>query len=269
MLVDTHCHLDFESFDSDREAILEASRAEGVSYVLNPAISIESSHKVTNLSGTYPEVFAAVGIHPNDAEGWNGETIPALRGLCQHPKVIAIGEIGLDYYRKSTPPQIQRQAFQEQLELAAEFNLPAIIHCREAHEDLFNMLSAWHEQLQKTHHALAEAPGVLHSFSGSYDDALHALSLHFFLGVNGMLTFEKSKNLRAMIQHIPLQHILIETDAPFLTPHPFRGKRNQPAYIIYIAERLAVLHNTSVENIQRQTAANADELFHWGDKHLA
>jgi len=269
MLTDTHCHLDFDAFASDREAVIDASRKEGIKYLLNPAVSIESTRNILALSEVYPEIYAAVGVHPNDNQSWDREAIKILREFCNHSKVVSIGEIGLDYYRKSTPREKQIRTFQDQLELAAEMNKPVIIHCREAHKDLFAILSQWVEQLQQSHASLASAPGVLHSFSGSLEDALLAQDLHFYLGVNGVITFEKAENLRAIIKNTPLDRILIETDAPFLTPPPYRGKRNQPAYVKFVAEKLAVLYNTTTETIMQQTTSNAADLFHWGDKNVA
>ena len=269
MLTDTHCHLDFDAFASDRESVIDASRKEGVKYLLNPAVSIESIQNILALSEIYPEIYAAVGVHPNDIQHWDRRSIQTLCEFCNHPKVVSIGEIGLDYYHKSTPHEIQKLTFQDQLELAAEVNKPVIIHCREAYKDLFTILSSWVEQLHQSHPALANAPGVLHSFSGSLEDALLAQDLHFYLGVNGVITFKKAETLRATIKNTPLDRILIETDAPFLTPYPYQGKRNQPAYVRFVAEKLAVLYNTSIETIMQQTASNAENLFHWGDKHLA
>ena len=269
MLTDTHCHLDFDAFESDREVVLQQCRNEAIIRLLNPGIDIESSHKAISLSDTFPEVFAAVGVHPNDATSWNNNTKQSLCDFCKHPKVIAIGEIGLDYYQDRTPKEVQLEVFQEQLELAAELGLPVIIHCREAQADLFSILSIWHEKLLVSQSPLAKTAGVLHSFTGSAQDAQAGLRMNFLFGVNGVISFNKAENLRQTLKTIPLTHIILETDAPFLTPHPHRGERNQPAYIVFIAQKLAALHGLSLEAVAKQTTKNAESLFHWGEQRIA
>jgi TatD DNase family protein len=261
LLVDTHCHLNFELFASDRAETLERARAAGVRGILNPGIDISSSQAALHLADQEPELFAAVGIHPNDASHWDEDSLPALRRLASHPKVVAIGEIGLDYYRDRTPRHQQEHAFQRQLELAAELNLPVIIHNRDATSDTLQILADWSVDLAGG--PLSGRCGVLHSFSGSLQEAHQAIELGFYIGITGPVTFRKADELRQVAAGIPLDRLLIETDAPFLTPHPHRGQRNEPAYVRFVAEKIAEIHSLPFETAAQAAAANAERLFNW------
>ncbi len=270
MLVDTHCHLNFESFDLDREAVLERAAQAGVGRVLNPGIDLETSRSAVKLAEAFAPVYAAIGVHPNEALSWNASSLDELRQLAAHPKVAAIGEIGLDYYWERCPHDIQRAVFEEQLELAAELGLPVVIHVRNASaddqrsmQDTLDVLSAWQSSLPARAPELAHRPGVLHSFSGDLDAALQAASDQFYIGVTGPVTFKKADILRQVVTGLPVDRLLIETDAPFLTPHPHRGERNEPAYVRFIAEKIAALRNLEPGHLIQITTESAERLFRW------
>lgn len=265
MLADTHCHLNFEWFDEDREAVIQRARMAGVDRILNPGIDLESSRTAVALAQQVEEVYAAIGVHPNDALTWNDETADALRELAGQPKVVAIGEIGLDYYRDRAPRNLQRDVFQEQLRLAAELSLPVVIHNREATADVVEILREWQVELLSTNTLLAGAPGVLHSFSAGHETALETIDLNFMIGITGPVTFRNTLELQALVGDLSLDHLLIETDAPFLTPHPHRGERNEPAYVKLVAEKIAEIHGMPFEMTAEVTRINADRLFHWRD----
>lgn len=282
MLTDTHCHLDLEQFDPDREAVLERAARAGVIRIIIPGLNLSSSRAAVNLAGSHPMLYAAVGVHPTEALTWGEATRDELKelasgtsgtfgtsGAFNPSKVVAIGEIGLDYYWDSAAHDIQKNVLREQLALAAETGLPVILHMREARQtpdgscarDLLKMLQEWVEELRSGKHPLAGRPGVLHSFSGSLETARAALSLGFFIGVTGSVTFENASKRQEIIPAIPLDHLLIETDAPFQTPHPHRGKRNEPAYVRLIADKIALLHSCSLDSVAALTSGNARRLF--------
>jgi TatD DNase family protein len=215
------------------------------------------------LADTTPEVFAAVGVHPNDALDWQKDTITALRTLATQGKVVAIGEIGLDYYRNRAPRELQRQVFSEQLSLAAELGLPVIIHNRDATADLMQILIEWHESLVASSSHLAERPGVLHSYSEGESPARDAVALNFCVGFTGPVTFRNAPDLQRVAAALPVERLLVETDAPFLSPHPYRGKRNEPAMVRLVVEKIAELHHVPYESIASITTANASRLFQW------
>lgn len=263
MLTDTHCHLDFEAFDVDRNDVLERSMDAGIIRILNPGIDLATSRKAIALAEAHAQVFAAIGVHPNDALSWNDDTIFHLRRLANNPKVVAIGEIGLDYYRRRSPYEQQRRIFLEQLALAAELSLPVIIHNRQATQDILAMISEWYGELVRSGSPLAQRPGVMHSYSGEEDFARQAIEMNFYIGFSGPLTFRNARDLQQVAAALPLDHILVETDAPFLTPHPHRGQRNEPAYVHYVAEKIAVLHQISYSKATEITTANAARLFTW------
>jgi TatD DNase family protein len=254
MLIDTHCHLDFDRFDHDRDEVVARALAAGVTQIVVPATNIENCAAVVALAERYEPVYAAVGIHPNSTAEWQDNWLGALRDLARHEKVVAIGEIGLDYYWDRSPVAIQKRALAMQLELAAELKLPVILHNRESSADLIAML-------RQSSLAGEAGAGVLHSFSADWDTAVAALDLGFYLGFTGPVTFKKADDLRRLAARVPLDRLLVETDAPFLAPHPYRGKRNEPAYVAYVAERLAALHNMETAEFARQTTANGYRLF--------
>jgi TatD DNase family protein len=263
LLADTHCHLDFNSFSEDLDPVLARARQAGVERILNPAIDLRSSRRVVELAEAYPEIYVAVGVHPNDALSWDGETLNALRELATHPKVVAIGEIGLDYFRDSSPHELQKQIFGEQLDLALSLGLPVVIHNRQASEDVLELLKSWCQRLMADASPLSARPGVLHSFSAGLPLAEQAIELGFSIGFTGPVTYRKAEDLRHVAENIPLERILIETDAPFLTPEPHRGRRNEPAYVRLVAEKIGEIRTEVFSTIAQQTTRNAQRLFGW------
>ena len=263
MLVDTHCHLDFNSFDDDRQLVVARARQTGVERILNPAIHLASSYEIVKLAESIDEVYAAVGIHPNEALSWDDGTQEKLKQSGHHPKVVAIGEIGLDYYRNYSPRDLQRRVFANQLELAAELSLPVIIHNRQATEDVLELLTAWYATLVKTNSPLKDRPGVLHSFSDPLPIALQAINIGFFIGFTGPITYRNAHDLQAVVKEIPLDCILIETDSPFLPPHPYRGQRNEPAHVSLVAEKISELLEEDYQAVASATTVNANQLFGW------
>lgn len=257
-LIDTHCHLNFDRYDGDRPAVIQSAQDAGVTRIINPGTDFASSQAAIQLAEAYDGIYAAVGVHPTSTVGWSAEMLAGIESLAGHPKVISIGEIGLDYYWDKSPKETQHIAFKEQLALAARLELPVIIHNREASEDIMAILADWVADLPKS---LQSRPGVLHSFSAPLAVAEQALELGFYLGFTGPITFKKADDLRTVASHVPLDKILVETDGPFLTPHPYRGKRNEPAHVQYVAERLATLHQLDVETFAVQTTRNAEILF--------
>ena len=273
MLTDTHCHLDFNKFDEDRETVIQRAVEAGVSRILIPALEHESSLSAIKLAESQPPLFAAVGFHPTDLDKFSEQAFDEVKQLASHPKVVAIGEIGIDYYWVKEPEAraFQLEALQQQLTFAAAINKPVIIHMREQDDawlgqaslDLLRILSEWHRELEAQDHPLAEKPGVLHSFNGNLETAQKALALHFYIGVTGPVTYKNAEEKRNIIKQIPLTQLLIETDAPFLTPVPQRGKRNEPAFVRYIADKIAEIHKTTREQVAEITARNAAHLFGW------
>ena len=251
VLTDTHCHLDLEQFDPDRDEVLERARQAGVTRILVPATDLPSSRRAIALAEKHAEVRAAVGVHPNSAGDFSAETVAKLRDLAQHPKVDAIGEIGIDLYWQTVSLENQQRAFRAQLDLAAELGRPVIIHDREAHAEVMAGLSA----------GSPAAGVVLHSFSGDAELAQEALAAGYYLGVDGPLTYKKNEALRAIFAAAPLERILIETDAPYLTPQPRRGNRNEPAFVRFVAETIAKVKDVELAEVARVTSANVKKLF--------
>ncbi|HUH98071.1 MAG TPA: TatD family hydrolase [Anaerolineales bacterium] len=273
-LTDTHCHLDLEQFDIDRTAVIRRAAEAGVRRILVPSLTAASSRAAVNLAETDPMIRAAVGVHPNEAESWDGQTIPALRNLAAESlAVVAIGEIGLDFYRDRAQRADQISILKEQLGLASELELPVVVHCREREdaeegacaEDLIGILEEWVSALRSGQAALAQRPGVLHSFSGSLEMARRAIDLGFYIGVTGPITYKNAEKKRQVISTLPLERLLIETDAPYLAPEPHRGKRNEPAFVAHIADRIAELKSRTPQEIAAATTENAARLFSWGE----
>lgn len=258
-LVDTHCHLDFSAYDGLRDEIIAEAAAGGVTRIINPGSDLDRSRAAIALAETYPGVYAATGVHPNSTADFSAAHLGALRSLAAHPKVVAIGEIGLDYYWDDSPKDVQRAAFEAQLDLAATLELPVIVHNRDASDDVLAVLAAWTATLPA---ALRDRPGVFHSFSAPQSTAERGLALGFYLGFTGPVTFKNADDLRRIAARVPADRLLVETDGPFLTPHPYRGRRpNRPAYVRFIAERLAALHAIPFDEFAAQTTANAERLF--------
>jgi len=260
MLIDTHCHLDFDRFDEDRDQVVARAADSDVRRIIVPALDLNNCSAVLKWAEEFANIFAAVGVHPNSSAEWQDSWLDIVREFAGNEKVVAIGEIGLDYYWDRAPKIVQHRALSMQLALAAELKLPVIIHNREASEDILRLLA---ESPLNGH----DNPGVLHSFSADWPTARSALDMGFYLGFTGPVTFKKADDLRQVAQKVPIDRILIETDAPFLAPQPRRGKRNEPAYVVYIAERIAALHDMDPIDFARRTTENAGRLF--GPKLLA
>jgi len=305
MLTDTHCHLDFNKFDEDRNVVMQRASEAGVTRILVPALHLESSHAVVRLATTHPNIYAAVGFHPTDLDKWDENSIKELKSLIdtsnvalsREPaaslphlggdssvaplsqndmknKIVAIGEIGLDYYWIKEPEKraFQQEVLKLQLKLAQEVSKPVIIHMREENDawfgpasmDLLQILSEWQQELRAQDHPLSKQPGVLHSYNGNLETAQKAMDLNFLIGVTGPVTYKNAQVKREIVKQIPLAKLLIETDAPFLTPVPHRGKRNEPAFVAYIADKIAEVHMTNLEQVAEITTQNANQLFGWG-----
>ncbi len=260
-LVDTHAHLDFHAFDEDREDVLQRAREAGLVAVLIPAVDLTSAHRALHLAETWtqePSLYVAVGVHPHSvAQAWQGRaTLDQMEDLTQHPRVVAIGEIGLDYYRDVTPRSAQWEAFLAQLDLAARKGLPVVLHQRDSMADMLRILEDWVRSLPPDH-----PRGVLHSFSGGPEDAQRAVELGFAVGITGPVTFKKADQVRQVVAVTPLEHLLVETDAPFLTPHPYRGRRNEPAYVRYVAETIAQIKGVDLTTVAHTTTLHAWRRF--------
>jgi TatD DNase family protein len=273
MLTDTHCHLDFNKFDEDREAVIRRAIELGVQRILIPALDFESSLSAIQLAESHPNLYAAVGFHPTDLEKFSEQAFNEVKELAKHSKVVAIGEIGLDYYwvQENEKRAFQREALKRQLAFAESVNKPVVVHMREENDawfgqasiDLLDILIEWHRGLSAQNHPLAEKPGVLHSFNGNLETAQKAITHNFYIGVTGPVTYKNAEEKRNIIRQLPITKLLIETDAPFLTPVPHRGKRNEPAFVAYIADKIAEIHMKTREQVAEITAANAAHLFGW------
>ncbi len=251
MLFDTHAHYDDEAFDPDRDAVLSALPAQGVALVLDPGCDLPSSRKAVEYAQAYPHVYAAVGVHPENCADFTPADIEALRQLAQKPKVVAIGEIGLDYYWAENPPRdFQQQVFCAQLALARELDLPVIVHDREAHGDTLAIVSQF-----------PEVRGVFHCFSGSPEMARELLQRGWYLGFDGPVTYKNARRAPEVAAVTPLDRMLVETDSPYMTPVPYRGQRNSSAYVHLVAEKLAAWKGVSPAELARITAENGRRLF--------
>lgn len=262
-LTDTHCHLDFKRFNQDRAKVIARAISNGLTRILNVGIDLESSREAVRLAQDHDQIYAAVGLHPNSATLWNSNLLSQLRDLASHPKVVAIGEIGLDFYRDRAPQDLQKRVFHTMLTLASDLDLPVVIHNREATSEVLDMLEAWYNSLESSGSIVAQCPGVLHSFSGDLPDATRAMHYNFLIGISGPVTFRNAHELQTIVAELPDDSILIETDAPFLTPHPYRGKRNEPSHVRFVAAKIAELRETSLIDIARITLENSNRIFNW------
>ena len=252
MLIDTHTHLDDARYNDDRDAMIARAQEAGVSTFITIGCDLATSRSAVDLAARLPFVYASVGVHPHEVKHIADDWYDALRRLAQHDKVVAYGEIGLDYHYNHSPPTLQRERFREQVCLARELKLPIVIHTREAQEDTIAILKE---------ERAAEVGGVFHCFSGDAWLAKDALDLGFFLSFSGVITFQNAAMLRDIVKTVPLDRMLIETDCPYLTPAPRRGTRNEPAYVRFVADKIAELKAVSVEEVGIMTTRNAQRVF--------
>jgi len=257
MWIDTHCHLAGEEYDADRVQVFQRAREAGIEgfIVIGAGDGLGKNADALSLCEKEVRTFAAIGIHPHDASKVDdsGAYLKKLKEWAKHPKVVAIGEIGLDYHYKHSLPDVQQKRFREQIELAGELNFPISIHSREAWADTLKILKEAGVPSKK---------GVFHCFGGNLEEAHQALELDFYISISGIVTFKKAENLIHVVSEIPLEKMVIETDAPFLAPVPHRGKRNEPAFVALVGEKIAEIKKLPLEKVAKQIGQNTRELFH-------
>lgn len=253
MLIDSHCHLDFNDFEDDFEDIISRAKKAGITSILNAGNNINELDQQLQLSERYPFIYTAVGVHPHNACEYIGLTAEDIIAKSAHKKIVAIGECGLDYYYDYSPKDVQKTIFIEHIKAAQQTGLPLIIHNRDSDDDLIAILDEYYQQ--------APFSGEIHCFSSSKKLADFVLSIGFYISASGMITFNKSQELREIFKDIPLDRLLVETDAPFLAPIPVRGRRNEPSYVRYTAERLAQIKEISFEKLAQITSDNFHNLF--------
>lgn len=251
-MIDSHAHYDDEQFDADRDEIIRKAVEAGVTHIINPGCDVESSQQAIALAKKHPEVFAAVGVHPHEASSCDEQTLLRLEALAQEEKVVAIGEIGLDYHYDFSPREVQKDWFAKQVALAGKLGLPIIIHDRESHQDVLDIVKAFRSEL---------TTGVFHCFSGSVEMAKAVLDMGFYIGIGGSLTFKNARKPVEVVQYAPLDRLLIETDCPYMAPEPFRGRRNWSVYLKYVVEKIAAIKGMDCLEVERQTSDNARALF--------
>lgn len=252
MLIDSHAHLDDDKFDEDRDAIIKRFKEDGLEIVINAGADIESSKSGVILSEKYDNIYAAIGVHPHDVKSMDESSIETLKELSNQGKVVAIGEIGLDYYYDNSPRDIQKRWFRSQIKLAKKLKLPIIVHSRDASQDVYEIIK---EEQDGT------LIGVIHCFSESVERAEEYIKLGFYISLGGPVTFKNAKTPKEVAKYVPLDRLLIETDSPYLTPHPHRGKRNEPKNVRYVAEEIAYLKEISYETLINATNENTKKLF--------
>ncbi|MFW6269645.1 MAG: TatD family hydrolase [Bacillota bacterium] len=249
-LIDTHAHLDFPRFDKDREEVIKRARKNDIVKIVNVGANLASSRRSLELSQHYEYIFATAGVHPHDADQVDKNSIQVLKDFSKPDKVVAIGEIGLDFHYNNSPQEVQIKAFKKQLQLAREINLPVVIHSREAERETMKILKE--AEINR---------GILHCFAGDMKMAEEALDMGLYLAFGGIITFNSADKLRKIVKNIPLERILLETDAPYLTPVPRRGKRNEPSYVRYVAKKIADIKKVEVEKIAEITSSNAEHVY--------
>lgn len=250
-MIDSHCHLDFKEFDDNRDEVVQAAKRAGVHTIVNIGTDLATSQNSVTLAEKYDMIYATVGVHPHDAKTLDDRTFEDIRKLAGHKKVKAIGEIGLDYYRDLSPRPVQKKAFHRQMQLAVELNLPVVIHTRNSFEDAYAI----------TREYAGDLPGgVFHCFPGTTDDAFKVFDLGFIIAVGGVITY-KNAGMAVTASEVPLDKIMIETDAPYLTPVPHRGKTNEPAYVAFVRDKLAELKAVMPEEVERVTDRTARKFY--------
>jgi TatD DNase family protein len=252
VLFDTHAHLNAKEFDEDRDEVITRARENGVSTIVNIGFNAETIPTCLELAERYDFIYAVVGWHPQDAKDMTDEHLEWLEELSRHPKVVGLGEMGLDYYWDTSPRDVQAEVFRKQIRLARKLQMPIVIHNRDAHQDVITILRE---------EKAAEVGGIMHCFSGSWETAKMALDMNFYISFGGPLTFKNAKQPKEVAAKVPIERLLIETDCPYLTPHPFRGKRNETGYVRYVCEEMANIRGLSYEEMAAITAENARRLF--------
>ena len=252
-IIDTHAHIDMPEFSNDVDSIIHRAKSAGVNRIINPGVTLESNKKAIMLSEKYEgTIFVALSIHPQNASEWNDKTYKQLLTLSNHKSVVAIGETALDFFKEYSPKDTQIEVLKQHIRLAKETGKPLIIHDREAHEFVYKILKE-----EKAY----EVSGVMHCFSRDYDFALRCIDLGFYISFTGVITFPNAKEAQKTASKLPLENILIETDCPFLSPQIHRGKRNEPAYVVFVANKLSELQNVPVSEVINVTTSNAEKLF--------
>jgi len=257
MFIDTHAHLFYPNFDGELDELISRAKQNGVDYILVPATDLKTAWQVVELTKKYEMVYGAVGVHPHDTKDWDSSLIYEIEKLAKHKKIVAIGEIGLDYYYDFSPKEKQIEAFKAQINLALKLDLPIIIHNRDSDDDMMEIIRSYCGSGLK---------GQFHCFNGSVENAIELVGMNFMISFTGNITYKKADNLRRILQHIPPENLLLETDSPFMTPVPHRGKRNEPAYVKLVAEKIAELHKLRIEDVARITSFNAFRIFGIGSK---
>ena len=252
MLIDSHAHLEMPEFKKDLEAVIQRAKESGVEYIFTVGTEKKDWKRAVEIADSHPSIYAILGVHPHNAKEIDDQTYPTLRGLCRNGKVKAYGEIGLDFFRNLSPRDIQLKRFREQIGLAKELDLPIVIHDREAHRETLEILKS--EKAE-------ESGGIIHCFSGDYEMAKACLDMGFYISIPGSITFKNAEGFRKIVDRIPLESLLVETDAPFLTPEPFRGKRNEPSYVRYTAQKVAEIKKVSLERVAEVTTENALRVY--------
>lgn len=252
MLFDTHTHLNADQYKEDVEEVIERALNSGVSKMLVVGFDRPTIEKAMELIDHYDFLYASIGWHPVDAIDMKEEDLAWIEKLSRHPKVVAIGEIGLDYHWDKSPKEIQKEVFRKQIQLAKKVNLPIVIHNREATEDIIHILKE---------EKASEVGGIMHCFSGSVETALQCINMNFYISLGGPVTFKNAKKPKEVAKEVPLNKLLIETDCPYLAPHPYRGKRNEPSYVKLVAEQIAELKGVTFEEVAQQTMENAKKVF--------
>lgn len=252
MLIDSHAHLDDDRFDKDRDELIKSLESNGISRVINPGADLPSSIKSVKLSEEYENIYAAVGVHPHSADEMDEGTIEVLRAFGNREKVVAIGEIGLDYHYDNSARDIQRKWFQRQIKLAKELNLPIIVHSREADQETFDIIKSQSD---------GNLTGVIHCYSGSVELMKEYIKLGYYISLGGPVTFKNAKMPKEVAKAVPIDRLLVETDSPYLTPEPHRGKRNEPLFVRHVAAMIAELRGMTIEELARATSENTIRLF--------
>jgi TatD DNase family protein len=252
MLIDSHSHLEMPEFRRDLTEVIQRAKASGVEYIFTVGTEKKDWTRALEIAHSNPSVYAILGVHPHNAKEINEETYSTLRKLCQDEKVRAYGEIGLDFYRNLSPRDVQLKRFREQIVLAKELKLPIVVHDREAHEETLEVLKSGRAE---------ECGGIIHCFSGDYEMAKECIEMGFYISIPGTITFKNTAAFQQIVKHLPLESLLIETDAPFLAPVPFRGKRNEPSYVRYTAQKVAEIKKVSFEKVGEVTTENALRVY--------